>query len=489
MYINQIYRHANENPDRVAVINSGHEITYAQFACAIEAARNHLMQAGLPDHGVIVRLDRNLYLDWVLLLAVRSFGLTTVSGPSWEAIEHLNLKDITGVVCLSAEESALAKVRSARPDIAIVVLPTNILEPSVTPALPSLLPDSRFGDQIVYTSGTTGTNKKLFRDSSFIEESIISKDFGIAEEYVSEGDIFHCQGFETWSGPGYWNTTVCWWKGATTVFEQRPNRSEHFNDYPVAMTFVVPGQLPMFGKIVSSRPKNFPALIIQTGGGFVNDATVSSIIDTPNVELFVCYGGTEFGLAAMSVAKSIDDLIWLTPTLRPEIEIVDDDDRPVAIGVEGNIRIKSLPTGPTGYLDDAEATAVHFRNGYFYPGDLAVQREDGRIRILGRVQDVLNLGGRKIAAAPVEESIRQSLGLENVCVFAIQDEQGRETLAVVIEARQFPDRATLAAAVGQAVRGPRLRVSKLDRFPRADNGMSKIDRRKVLELARESWSK
>jgi hypothetical protein len=57
---------------------------------------------------------------------------------------------------------------------------------------------------------------------------------------------------------------------------------------------------------------------------------------------------------------------------------------------------------------------------------------------------------------------------------------------VVIEARQFPDRARLEAAVRQAVQTPRVLVSRLDRFPRGDNGMAKIDRRKVLEQVRAS---
>ncbi len=170
-------------------------------------------------------------------------------------------------------------------------------------------------------------------------------------------------------------------------------------------------------------------MILQIGGGFVNNDTVASMIENPAVELYVIYGGTEFGIGAMNRVYSKDDLIWLTPTIKPGIEIVDDDDQPVPVGEEGYIRTKSVQSGPFGYFDEPETTALHFRDGYFYPGDLAVQREDGRVRILGRVQDVLNLGGRKIPAAPVEESIRQSLGLANVCVFAIQDEHGKEALA------------------------------------------------------------
>ena len=486
MFINHIYRHAQENPDRVAVISDGQEISYANFACAIEAVRNHLMQAGLPDHGVIVRLDRNLYLDWVLLLAVRSFGLTTVSGPSWKAIERLGLKDITGVIGVSVEQRALESIRSVRPEISITTIPLSLLQRAGTVDLPTPVPDSRFGDHIVYTSGTTGAYKRLLVNGDAIDRSINYSDHGF-EQYLSKGKILHCLAFETWSGPGYRYPTASWYKGATVLFDQRLEWREHFNDFPVAMTFAVPASLASLSKVVASRPDSFPSLKVQVGGGFVNSETVSSLIDNPNVELFVAYGGTEFGVGAINSVKSSDDLIWLAPTAKVGLQIVDDDDRPLPLGQEGNIRVRCMPTGPFGYLDDPDTTAAHFRNEHFYPGDLGVQREDGRVRILGRVQDVLNLGGSKIPVAPIEEFICQSLGVGNVCVFAVQDEHGRETLAVVIEARQFPTRTALEAAVAKAVRAPRLRVSKLDRFPRGENEMMKIDRRKVLELARKSW--
>jgi acyl-CoA synthetase (AMP-forming)/AMP-acid ligase II len=462
MLINRIFRHAHENPDRLALVNNGKEITYAAFACAIDATRNHLMGAGLPDHGVIVRLERNFHHDWVLLLALRSLGLTVASAPSWQYIERLDIDDITGVVCLSAEEPALHRVRTMRPDLAIAVVPLRVLHPFATPDLPSPLPDSSFGNQIVCTSGTTGNYKMVLRDGSAIEQALIDHECGLIEQELGPGDFLHCHEFETWSGPGYWNPIVCWIKGATAIFDQRPDRDEHFNDYPVKIAFVIPGRLPTLKAIIASRPADYPPLRLQIGGGFVNSETVLDMIDAPNVEFYVVYGGTEFGIAAMNAVHLKDDLVWLAPTAKPGLEIVDEDDRPVPVGLEGNIRLKSVPSGrPWSYLGDSEASDLHFRDGWFYPGDMAVQREDGRIRILGRVQDVLNLGGQKIPVAPIEESIRQSLGLENVCVFAVQNKAGMEALAVVIEASQFPDRATLKAAVEKVVKAPRLLVSKL----------------------------
>jgi non-ribosomal peptide synthetase component E (peptide arylation enzyme) len=76
--INAIYRHARDTPEKIAVINSGRETSYQRFANAIEAVRNSLQTESLPDSGVIVIINSNLYHDWVLMLALRSLGLTPV---------------------------------------------------------------------------------------------------------------------------------------------------------------------------------------------------------------------------------------------------------------------------------------------------------------------------------------------------------------------------------------------------------------------------
>jgi acyl-coenzyme A synthetase/AMP-(fatty) acid ligase len=50
------------------------------------------------------------------------------------------------------------------------------------------------------------------------------------------------------------------------------------------------------------------------------------------------------------------------------VEVVDDQDRSVPPGQEGNLRIRS-DYGVHEYLDDPVATRSAFRNGWFYPGN------------------------------------------------------------------------------------------------------------------------
>ncbi len=116
------------------------------------------------------------------------------------------------------------------------------------------------------------------------------------------------------------------------------------------------------------------------------------------------------------------------------------------------------------YLDDDEATRDMFREGSFRPGDMAVSRADGRIRILGRIADVINVQGQKIAVAPVELEIQRELGADEVCVFAGLNGSGQEGVVIVVQT----DRA-LPKAKLERIKFPsfeRVRFAFLKEFPR-----------------------
>ena len=64
---------------------------------------------------------------------------------------------------------------------------------------------------------------------------------------------------------------------------------------------------------------------------------------------------------------------------------------------------------------------------------------DGRVRILGRTADVLNMRGLKVAVAPVEMAEQRLLKVDEVCLFSGLDEMGKEELVVAVESdRELP---------------------------------------------------
>ncbi len=70
-----------------------------------------------------------------------------------------------------------------------------------------------------------------------------------------------------------------------------------------------------------------------------------------------------------------------------------------------------------GYLEDEEATARRRRDSWFHPGDLAPLDEAGRLRVVGRTNDLLNVDGFQLMPSPVRGAVRGTGVVDNVALF------------------------------------------------------------------------
>jgi acyl-coenzyme A synthetase/AMP-(fatty) acid ligase len=172
---------------------------------------------------------------------------------------------------------------------------------------------------------------------------------------------------------------------------------------------------------------------LSVTGGTITQSQIDLAKARITPHLYNGLGATEVNSFGYTAIESPDDHRWHRLVPDVEVQIVDEFDQPVRTGEVGRVRVTTAG-GPTSYLHDAEATRAFFKDGFFYPGDLAVIRSDGRIALQGRVTDVINLRGEKISPAPKEDFLREALGVGGVCLFSMQDDDGEEELHVIIEA-------------------------------------------------------
>lgn len=115
-----------------------------------------------------------------------------------------------------------------------------------------------------------------------------------------------------------------------------------------------------------------------------------------------------------------------------EIRIVDERGNSLAHNREGEIVTRG-PSVFEGYLDDAEANAKAFLNGWFRTGDLGYFDDDGYLTITGRIKELINRGGEKIGQLEIERVIAEHPSVANVCVFGIPHPTlGEEVAAAVV---------------------------------------------------------
>lgn len=90
-------------------------------------------------------------------------------------------------------------------------------------------------------------------------------------------------------------------------------------------------------------------------------------------------------------------------------------------------------TGPHAFLGytDAADDAAAFDDGWFRTGDVA-DLVDGRVRIVGRLKDIVIRNGLKIPSAEVDEAVCRVPGVSECAAFPVPDPTTGERLAVAV---------------------------------------------------------
>src|SRR5262249_44462939 len=122
--------------------------------------------------------------------------------------------------------------------------------------------------------------------------------------------------------------------------------------------------------------------------------------------------------------------------------IVDDEGRPVAAGVEGEVEAFG-PQLCVGYLDPA-LDAAFTPDGFFRTGDLAVVDADGYLRITGRRKDVIIRKGENLSAKGIEDELAAHPKIADVAVVGVRDRATGERVCACVVLRPDAGGLTLA---------------------------------------------
>jgi amino acid adenylation domain-containing protein len=117
-----------------------------------------------------------------------------------------------------------------------------------------------------------------------------------------------------------------------------------------------------------------------------------------------------------------------------EIAIVDSQSRRLRTGERGEIALRG-PTITRGYDNDVAATEAAFRDGWFRTGDLGYLDREGYLFIVGRIKDVINRGGEKVAPAEIEEVMLSHPDVVEAVAFSISHSRLGEDVAAAVVVR------------------------------------------------------
>ena len=105
-------------------------------------------------------------------------------------------------------------------------------------------------------------------------------------------------------------------------------------------------------------------------------------------------------------------------------------------------------------------------------------RADGRVALHGRTTDVINVGGQKIAPAPIEDRLVRLLRVSAVCLISTQNDNGEEEIHVIVETPKPVDSEKVIAILNRELHElGNARIHYINALPR--NQMGKILRQKI----------
>jgi malonyl-CoA/methylmalonyl-CoA synthetase len=169
------------------------------------------------------------------------------------------------------------------------------------------------------------------------------------------------------------------------------------------------------------------------------------------------------------------------PLADVELRLLDEDgaEVPADDATIGNVLVRG-PSLLDGYLNQPQATAEAFRDGWFDTGDLGTLSPDGYLRLVGRRStDMIKSGGYRIGAGEIESALVEHPGVAEAAVLGLPDpDLGQRIVAwVVPTGDERPEAGALVDHVASTLtphKRPR-EVRFVDSLPR--NAMGKVQKR------------
>lgn len=164
-------------------------------------------------------------------------------------------------------------------------------------------------------------------------------------------------------------------------------------------------------------------LIVWEGAAMPRDSIVRLRSICP--ALATNYGMTET-TSAITVTAPTGDVDVLANSVGfafpgVEVRLVGQNGQPVVRGEEGEVQARSIQN-LIGYWNNREATRSAFADdGFFRTGDLAVERPDGRYRLVGRLKEMYKSGGYNVYPREIEAVLEAHSSVDSAAVVGIPD--------------------------------------------------------------------
>ena len=425
--------HASAMPDHPAIIDDERELSYAELNDRVLRIAGHLRALGVESGGRVAVALKDHAEHVAVILAIARLGAAVIP-LEWRA--------------LPAQQKAAAMRFRAK--MMIVEGPIRGSAPGDVIAIDeewharvaAAAPDRSYGDcwttpfVIGLTSGTTGaakgvplTHGQMFaRFLTQLHHGLVgerSRYFSALPLCFSGGRVFLL--YQLLSG----NTVVFY---SSRLFDAVGFASAA-RMHAATTTMLVPTQIRQLLAAAGDGGHMLPGLETLLCAGAPTTAEENlAVVQRLNPNFHECYassgGGTMAILGPHDMANpgSVGRVTFST-----QLEIVDEEDRPLPAGAIGRIRCRG-PGVALGFSDTVDDDGSEgFRDDWHYPGEFAALDERGLLYLKGRASDMIIRNGINIFPQEIEDVLTAHPAVAEAAVVGrMSDLEGEVPVAFIV---------------------------------------------------------
>jgi acyl-CoA synthetase (AMP-forming)/AMP-acid ligase II len=281
---------------------------------------------------------------------------------------------------------------------------------------------------ILYTTGTTGKSKGVMISHQTIiadaENLISGQGFTHDLAFIVNGPLNHIGSLS--------KIYPVIMLGATLILVDGMKDLNAFwkaFDYPAlkVATFLVPASIRILIQFCPEQLAAYAEKIdfIETGAAAISQADMETLCRLlPKSRLYNTYASTETGIISTYNFNDGKCVAGCLGRPMPHSQVF--------ITSEGHIACKG-DTLMSGYVGDPERTATVLRDGVVYTSDIGRIDENGMLHLSGREDDVINVGGFKVAPTEVEDAAMAFPEIQDcICISVEHKIMGRALKLLVV---------------------------------------------------------
>lgn len=476
-----IAKHAENNPDHIAVIQGENRVTYKDLEEDIKNITSAL--EGFSNTRFAIMAESGIQYIKMLMAVYRSQNTAIpmpIEMPLFSLEQILDTASVNNIIVTESQYSKtedaffdrFSTVKVVQKDSSVETIRENTAE-----KVNNL--DLRL---VLYTSGTTGNPKGvMLSDRNLIAnaESIIEI-LGITPEDNAALVISPHHAY----GNSIINSHLV--AGGTISIGSMNFMGSTFNllESGVSIFYGVPSTYRILLRYPDRFKQAFSKVrLAASAGGAMDDYILNNIrLSNPDVTILPMYGQTEAtARLAYLPPEDVDEYVHTIGRAIPGVtlDVFDGDNRSLEANIEGELVAKG-DNIMLGYLDDEVATGKKIIDGWMHTGDLAEKLPNGYFRLMGRKDDLIKIGDHRVNPREIEKYIEKNNVVYNVFIVPVPHEIMGNAISLLVMPEKDTNIDDLFLFCRKSLPGylyPQ-EILLIDHLPLSENG--KISNRSII---------